>query len=99
MAANTGESRVAGGLLDLFVDWAKNEARLDGSLVEGMSVTDARATKVWGNHFRVNLYTKELPEGNFIVPEYRIVASYLVEWRGGKVVHNRTKRPNSALNE
>ena len=99
MAANTKDTVITGKLADHLVNWAMIEADLEGKLKNGVRVVDHRVTRVWEGHYRVSLYTKELPEGNFIVPEYSIVASYLLECREGKMIYNRTRRPNSALND
>ena len=98
MAANTKDTVITGKLADSLVSWAKTEAEAEGKL-EGVRVCDHRVTRVWEDHYRVSLYTKELPEGNFIVPEYSIVASYLLYTEDGSVTVNRTRRPNSALND
>ena len=98
VAANTKDTVITGKLADHLVNWAKAEAELEGKL-DGVRVCDHRVTRVWQGHFRVSLYTKNLPEGNFIVPEYSIVASYLLECVDGKMIYNRTKRPNSALSD
>ena len=98
VAANTKDTVVTGKLADHLVSWAKAEAELEGKL-DGVHICDHRVTRVWQGHFRVSLYTKSLPEGNFIVPEYSIVASYLLECVDGKMIYNRTRRPNSALND
>ena len=98
MAANTKDTVVTGKLADHLVGYAKIEAEREGKL-DGVHICDHRVTRVWEGHYRVSLYTKTLPEGNFIVPEYSIVASYLLECVGGKLVNNRTRRPNSALND
>lgn len=98
VAANSGESTITGKLAERLVGFAKREAVLEGLIGEGVTVCDTRVTNVWPGHYRVNLYTKDLPEGNFIVPEYKIVASYLLENTSGEV-YNRTRRPSSALND
>ena len=99
MAANTKDTVITGKLADHLVSWAKIEAGLDGSITEETYICDTRVTNVWEGHYRVSLYTKYLPPANFIVPDYKIVASYLLECRDGKMIYNRTKRPSSALND
>ena len=99
MAANTKDTVITGKLADRLVNWAVVEADIEGKLKNGVRVADHRVTRVWADHYRVSLYTRELPEGNFIVPEYSIVASYLLECPEGGKICNRTRRPNSALND
>ena len=99
MAANTKDTVITGKLADHLVNWAKIEAGLDGSLEGNPKICDYRVTRVWEGHYRVSLYTKYLPPNNFVVPDYKIVASYLLECVDGKMVYNRTRRPNSALND
>ena len=99
MPANTKDSVITGKLADRLVNWAMIEADLEGKLKNGIRVVDHRVTRVWENHYRVSLYSKDLPDGNFIVPEYSIVASYLLYTEDGSVTVNRTKRPKSALSD
>ena len=99
VAANTKDSVITGKLADHLVNWAKIEAGLDGSIDDNTVICDYRVTRVWQGHFRVSLYTKYLPPNNFVVPDYKIVASYLLECQDGKMIYNRTRRPNSALND
>jgi hypothetical protein len=99
MAANSGESRVTGKLADKIIGWAKVEAGLDGTLGEDVHVSDARVTNVWKDHYRVNLYQKYLPPTNSLVPDYRIITSYLVECGEDGVIWNKTRRPSSAYSD
>lgn len=98
VAANTKDTVITGKLADTLVDYARRTAVLEGKVNEDTRVCDTRVTNVWPGHYRVSLYTKHLPEGNFIVPDYQIVASYLLE-NTSDGVYDRTRRPNSALND
>lgn len=99
MAANTKDTVVTGKLADHLVNWCKIEAGLEGLLGDDVQISDTRVTNVWEGHYRVNLYQKYLPPTNSLVPDYRILASYLLECRDGKMIYNRTRRPSSALND
>ena len=99
MAANTKDTVVTGKLADHLVSWCKIEAQLEGLLTEDVQISDTRVTQVWDSHYRVNLYQKYLPPTNSLVPDYRILASYLLECRDGKMIYNRTRRAPSALND
>ena len=99
VAANTKDSVITGELADSLVDWAFIWGCDDGLIESRSQICHHRVTRVWENHYRVSLYAKDLPDGNFIVPEYRIVASYLIRRVHDNGFVNVTKRPKSALNE
>jgi len=99
VAANTKDTVITGELADSLVDWAFIWGCDDGLIESRSQICHHRVTRVWDNNYRVSLYTKHLPEGNFIVPEYTIAASYLIRRVHDNGFVNVTKRPNSALND
>ena len=96
MAANTKDTVITGKLAERLVAWCKIEAELEGLIDNDTAISDTRVTNVWDEHYRVNLYKKYLPPTNSLVPDYRIVSSYLLRVDHNGKVWNKTRRASSA---
>lgn len=95
MAANTKDTVVTGKLADQLVAKAREMGTEDGTLEAGVSICETRVTRVWSNTYRVSLYTKYLPPNNFVVPDYKIVSSYLLgcESVDGVIIDKTVRKP------